>query len=110
LEELGYTVVAETDAVAAVGEFERRKDVIDLVITDKTMPQMTGLDVARAIRAIRPDVPVILCSGFQTVEDIQAQSDLGILHFINKPIMKHVMAQKVREVLNQKQRMGETQV
>jgi len=108
LEELGYTVLAETDAVAAVREFKRRKDVIDLVITDKTMPQMTGLAVAREIRAIRPDVPVILCSGFQTVEDIQAQSDLGILHFINKPIMKHVMAHKVREVLNQKQGMGET--
>ena len=102
LEALGYRVVAETDPAAAVETFRRDRDAFDLVITDKTMPHMTGFDLAREIRGIRGDIPVILCSGFMESDDMTRQSAHDISHFITKPIIKHEWATALRMVLDGK--------
>jgi CheY-like chemotaxis protein len=102
LEELGYQVVVETDPVKAIEEFKKDKETFDLVITDKTMPHMTGFDVARELREIRADIPVILCSGFQGKEDMEKQSAIGISCFIIKPIGMHILAETIRNVLDKR--------
>jgi CheY-like chemotaxis protein len=99
LEGLGYRVVAETDPVKAIDAFREDQDAFDLVITDKTMPHMTGFDVARELRKFRADIPVILCSGFQEKEDLEKQSALGIRFFIMKPVRMHELADAVRNAL-----------
>jgi len=99
LEKLGYEVVAETDPIKAVDLFKEDKDRFDLVITDKTMPKMTGFDLARDLKSVRPDVPVILCSGFQEKTDEAELSAVGISHFISKPIDIGLMAKAIRTVL-----------
>ncbi len=100
LEELGYKVLAETDPVKAIEEFTKARDSFDLVITDKTMPHMTGFDVAKYLRNIRADIPIIMCSGFQDKEDIEKQCALGINIFIVKPIAAFTLAESVRNILD----------
>ena len=63
LESFGYTVVAHTDPVRAWDEFRRDANRFDLVLTDQTMPRMTGTDLTREVRRLRPEIPVVLCSG-----------------------------------------------
>ena len=101
LEKLGYEVVAETDPIKAVDLFKADKDRFDLVITDKTMPKMTGFDLARELKSVRPEVPVILCSGFQEKTDEAELSAAGISHFISKPIDIGIMAKTIRATLEE---------
>jgi len=100
LERLGYLVTVATDPVGAIEVFRSDRNGFDLVITDKTMPRLTGYDVVREIRAIRADVPVILCSGFQDKEDLERQSRLGIDCFIAKPIALPQLAAAVRRIFD----------
>ncbi|HQM45873.1 MAG TPA: Cache 3/Cache 2 fusion domain-containing protein [Smithellaceae bacterium] len=109
LESLGYRVVEETDPVSAIETFRKDSGVFDLVITDKTMPHLTGYDVAHAIRSIRPDIPVILCSGFQEKEDLEKIKTSGINQIIIKPVRKNVMARTIRNVLDQNRSFGDNQ-
>ena len=74
----------------------------DLLITDKTMPHMTGFKLIQEIRKIRNDIPVILCSGFQEKEDTDKLALLGISSFIAKPISMHILADAIRKVLENK--------
>lgn len=99
LEELGYDVHVETDPVHALEIFRKYRDNFDLVITDKTMPRMTGFDVAREIKMIRGDMPIIMCSGFQENADNERISAHGISKFIVKPIGVGMLSKAVREVL-----------
>jgi len=100
LEALGYKVVAETDPQKAIEVFAQDKDAFDMVITDKTMPHMTGFDVARKIRGMRADIPIILCSGFQEKEDMEQQYISGITQFLPKPVRRHQLAEAVRRLLD----------
>jgi PAS domain S-box-containing protein len=100
LEMLGYRVFAESDPLRAIQMFKDENGLFDIVITDKTMPHMTGFDVAREIRAIRPDIPIILCSGFQEKEDVEKLAALGISLFVTKPIRRTEIAQAIRHVLD----------
>jgi CheY-like chemotaxis protein len=102
LKEIGYTVTALTDPVQAVELFRKKRGAFDLVITDKTMPHMTGFDVVREIRNIRADIPVIVCSGFQEKGDLDKIAALGVSRMIIKPAAMHVMANAIRNVLDQK--------
>jgi PAS domain S-box-containing protein len=103
LESLGYNVIAETNPVQAIETFRKDSKAFDLVITDKTMPQLTGFDVAHEIKSVRADIPVIFCSGFQEKEDVEKLKVLGISKLIIKPIRKSVLAKAIREVLDNKQ-------
>jgi PAS domain S-box-containing protein len=103
LEELGYRVVTETDPVGAIEVFKNNSDNFDIVITDKTMPRLTGFDVIRKIRAIRADIPVVLCSGYQDKEDMEKLQALGINQLITKPVRMIVLAKAIRDILDKDQ-------
>jgi len=100
LERLGYAVVATTSSIVALEAFQEEPDEFDLVITDQTMPNMTGTQLAKELIAIKPDIPVILCSGYpENVNQEEVQS-IGIKKFITKPISKQDITALIREVLD----------
>jgi signal transduction histidine kinase len=100
LENLGYEVTARTDSTEALKEFSLQPQNFDLVITDMTMPQMTGDELAQKLLNIKPDIPVILCTGFN--EDITEEKALsmGIQKFVMKPVIKNDLATTIRTVLD----------
>ncbi len=102
LEMLGYKVFAATDPLLAIEIFKENIEAIDLVITDKTMPHMTGFDFIRETRSLRADLPVIICSGFQEKEDMEKLADLRIGQLITKPVKMNVLAEAIREVLEKR--------
>jgi PAS domain S-box-containing protein len=99
LEQLGYEVVATTNSQEALGLFCSQSEKFDLVITDQTMPNMTGSELATKILHIKPDIPIILCTGFSEVITEEQAKALGIREFILKPISRQDMAQAIRKVL-----------
>ena len=101
LENLGYEVTARTDSNDALKEFSEKPQNFDLVITDMTMPHMTGDELAKKLLDIKPDIPVILCTGFN--EDITEEKALamGIQKFVMKPVIKNDLATTIRTVLDQ---------
>jgi PAS domain S-box-containing protein len=101
LEGLGYEVSSFTDPHDALAAFSRTPHDFDLVITDQTMPKMTGAMLANKVKAIRPDIPVMLCTGYsQTVSAEQAKSQ-GIEGYAMKPLVKREMAEAIHKVLGQ---------
>jgi PAS domain S-box-containing protein len=102
LEALGYHVVTRSSSIEALELFKIQKDRFDIVITDMTMPQMTGEKLAEELMKIRFDIPVILCTGFSSRIDEQEALNKGIRAFISKPIFKREIAEAVRRVLDQK--------
>ncbi|PKN76784.1 MAG: hypothetical protein CVU52_03265 [Deltaproteobacteria bacterium HGW-Deltaproteobacteria-10] len=98
-EELGYRVHIETNPARGIEALRNNSESFDVVITDKTMPHMTGFDVAREIRMIRADIPIILCSGYHEHKDIDKITSLGISKYICKPIKIGAMSAAIREVL-----------
>jgi PAS domain S-box-containing protein len=101
LESLGYDVVARNSSIEALELFKEKKDHFDLVITDMTMPHMTGEKLAEKLMQIRPDIPVILCTGFSLMIDEQKALDMGIRALISKPILKRQIAEAIRKVLDE---------
>jgi two-component system, cell cycle sensor histidine kinase and response regulator CckA len=95
LEGLGYKVTAHTDSRAALEAFRAQPGGFDLVITDLTMPGLTGIDLFREITAIRPDTPVILCTGFHDA----VRPEEMFRAFLTKPILMHELSETVQEVL-----------
>jgi PAS domain S-box-containing protein len=85
LERLGYRATSYRNGVDALVDFEAHPNNYDLVITDQTMPQMTGVQLAKGILRVRPDIPVILCTGYSEVIDAEEAKELGIREFIMKP-------------------------
>ena len=100
LASLGYDVVTRTSSIEALELFMAQTDRFDLVITDMTMPQMTGENLARELFRIRPDIPVILCTGFSARMDENKAMAMGIQAFISKPILKREIAEAIRAVLD----------
>ena len=101
LERLGYRVTAQTSSREALESFSSQPESYDLVITDLTMPTMTGLDLSREILRVRSDVPIIMCTGFSeliTAEDAKA---IGIRELIVKPIHTRQIAETIRRLLDQ---------
>ena len=85
LENLGYKVVGQTSSVDALSAFLEQPSKFDLVVTDLTMPKMTGVDLSQEILKIRPDMPIILCTGFSEELQPQKARRLGIKKMIMKP-------------------------
>jgi len=100
LEKLNYKVVADTDPIRAIKTFKENSHGFDIVITDKTMPHMTGFDVVKTIKDVRADIPVVLCSGFLEKEDAKKIEALGINRLITKPTTMSVLAKTIRDVLD----------
>jgi signal transduction histidine kinase/CheY-like chemotaxis protein len=99
LERLGYKVTASTDSKAALDVFARHPDDFDLVITDMTMPHMTGDRLARKMLDIKPQIPVILCTGFNEAISEEKALSMGIQKFVMKPVVKNELASTIRAVL-----------
>ena len=99
LEQLGYRVSAHTDSRAALDAFVAQPQAFDLLITDMTMPGMNGTGLTKAVKAVREDLPVILCTGFnEQVNENNAQS-LGIQALEMKPVSMQRLAETIRNVL-----------
>lgn len=97
---LGYTVVTHSDSVEALHEFRQDPQRYDLVITDMTMPRMTGRELAREIIGIRPGIPIIICTGFSEYIDAGKAKELGIRAFLMKPLARKDLAEAVRAALD----------
>lgn len=100
LEGLGYEVVPATGSAEALAIFREQPARIDLVITDMTMPGMTGKDLAKELLKIRPDLPIILCSGFSELITEEEAKRVGIKKFLMKPLSLRTLAKLVRETLD----------
>ncbi len=99
LSHLGYSVTAHTSSVDALELFQRTPEQFDLVITDYAMPNMTGDILSLKILSIRPDIPVILCSGYSKSMSVEKAHKIGIKGFLNKPIVQSELANIIRMVL-----------
>ena len=103
LERLGYRVTIRTNSIEALNTFQTRPDQFDLVITDQTMPGMTGLDLARRMLQIRPRMPIILCTGFSNLISEDKARIYGIKGFAMKPLAKKDLGNLIRKVLEEMQ-------
>ena len=103
LKNLGYKVTARTSSVEALEAFKNDPNGFDLVITDQTMPNMTGKDLAKELMSNRADIPIILCTGFSEQIDENKAKGMGISAFLMKPIVMQDMADTIRQVLDKKQ-------
>lgn len=97
---LGYKVTAVTSSVEALRILKAEPDNFNLVITDMTMPHMTGQKLAEEIFRIKPEMPIILCTGFSELITKEKARRIGISKFITKPISPNNLAKYVREILD----------
>ncbi|MDD2466292.1 MAG: PAS domain S-box protein [Desulfobulbus sp.] len=104
LERLGYHVTVQTSSQDALEIFQQTPEAFDAVITDQTMPGLTGVDLARKILQVRPNFPIILCTGYSSLINEHQARAFGIKGFAMKPISNKALAQLLREVLDEKQR------
>ncbi|MBN1846972.1 MAG: response regulator [Deltaproteobacteria bacterium] len=100
LEYLGYDVIIEKNPSKAFNLFQEKPDFFDLVITDMTMPEMTGIDLLKKIKQIRPNIPIILCTGYSDLIDEDKANDLGIAAYLVKPIETKDLSKVLRKVLD----------
>ena len=103
LEGLGYKVTTMTDSVKALKSFSKNPSRFDLVFTDQTMPEIPGLDLAEEFLKIRPDIPIILCTGHSDTVSPEIAKEAGISGFLMKPLAKREVALAIRRVLDAKQ-------
>jgi CheY-like chemotaxis protein len=103
LAQLGYEVVAHTSSVEALAAFQAAPQHFDLVITDYTMPQMTGEALVHTLRRLRPDLPIILGTGFNHTMDAERARALGIDAFLMKPWMVRDLAHTIQQVFARRQ-------
>jgi CheY-like chemotaxis protein len=100
LERLGYQVEVRRNPVEALEVCRANPDQFDLVITDMTMPKMTGDRLVQEIIKIRPDMPIIISTGFHENIDEEKARQVGIRQYIEKPLNRRILAEVVREVLD----------
>jgi len=99
LSSLGYEVTALSDSLEAFNIFAKNPDNFDLVITDQSMPDMSGTQLTKNILQIRPDIPIILCTGFSEMISEKTAKDMGINEYMHKPFSKQEIAETIRRVL-----------
>jgi PAS domain S-box-containing protein len=100
LEELGYQVTAISSSVEALDLFGTNSDKFDLVITDMTMPRMTGEKLAKELMNIRPDIPIVICTGYSESLTEESAKSMGIKEYAMKPLVMRDLAKIVRKVLD----------
>lgn len=103
LESLGYSVVTRTSSLEALELFRSQPQAFDLVVSDMTMPQMTGDKLAIEILSIRSEIPIILCTGYSNKINDETATAIGVKALTHKPIAKGELSQVVRQVLDGKQ-------
>lgn len=99
LTHLGYRVLPASTPEQAVQYFVQGKERIDLLITDHTMPRMTGLQLAAKVSALQPGLPIILCSGYSEAVTAEEAQRCGVRRFMAKPVDMRLLALAIREIL-----------
>ena len=102
LERLGYHVTTRRTSLDALTTFKNQPDAFDLIITDQTMPGMTGVDLARRILQIRPNMPIILCTGYNSQVTEEIAQTAGIKGFAYKPVTKKEIGELIQRVLGER--------
>ncbi len=102
LTHLGYDVVTHTSSLKALDAFQADPQSFDLVIADQTMPEMTGTTLVETLRRVRPDIPIILCTGFSHRVNAEKAKALGIEAFVHKPEKTQDLAVTIRRVLDER--------
>jgi CheY-like chemotaxis protein len=108
LQRLGYKVTAFTDSRDAEAAFQANAAAFDLVITDMAMPHITGAKLAGIMIAVRPDIPIILCTGYSNRINKKTAKDIGIKYFFEKPVAMSELAHAVRNTLDEAMRKQDT--
>ena len=98
----GYHVTAETSSINALETFKSNPTTFDMVITDQTMPEMSGAELSAEILKIRPDMPIILCTGYSSKISAEESRIMGISEFMSKPVNRENLVDTVRKVLDNK--------
>jgi nitrogen-specific signal transduction histidine kinase/ActR/RegA family two-component response regulator len=101
LERQGYKVTTQTSSIEALKLFSSHPDEFDLVVTDLTMPKLTGDQLARELKKIRPNIPVVLCTGYSKQIDEKMAAEIGIKAFAYSPIVKKELTHTIRKVLDE---------
>ena len=96
----GFNVEKAANGLEGIKKFD--EGTFDLVITDMTMPNMTGMDLTKQLMNIRHDIPIILCTGFSELINENKAKDMGISAFAMKPLAMNEIAVTIREVLDKK--------
>ncbi len=99
---LGYKVTTKISSVEALEIFKLNPDQFDFIITDQSMPDMSGAELVAEILKVRPDIPIILCTGYSTKVSEDNAKEKGISKYINKPYSKRLLSEAIREVLDEK--------
>jgi len=99
LQRLGYKVSAFTDSPSALKAFRKNPDSFDLVITDSSMSKISGLELAQELLRLRPDLPIILATGFSETEKISKAEEIGIRECLEKPILAGDLDKTIRRLL-----------
>jgi PAS domain S-box-containing protein len=100
LELHGYTITSYTNGLQALQEFTLRPNDFDLVITDMTMPYMTGAELSQKLIEIRPDIQIILCSGYSEIMNTEKAGAMGVAEYLEKPIIIDTLLKAIRNVLD----------
>jgi len=100
LERLGYKITKCINSVEALQIFKTNLDFFDLIITDMTMPNMTGSQLAKEIKKLKPNIPIIICTGFSEQINEKKCKSIGLQGFVMKPIIKREIAKIIRKALN----------
>jgi PAS domain S-box-containing protein len=102
LEKIGYQVTTRTSSIEALEAFKAKPWDYDLLLTDMTMPNMTGDTLAEEILKIRPDLPVILCTGYSTMISPEKAAEKGIQQLLEKPLSLKQLSESMRMVLDKR--------
>lgn len=102
LSRLGYTVTVKTSSEEALAQFKDNSHSFDLLITDQSMPILSGGKLAQEVLSIRPDMPIILCTGYSSILSEERAMEIGIKKYLMKPVSSIDLARTVRSVLDRK--------
>lgn len=100
LEKMGYQVTVFSSSLEALKAFKADPAQFDIVFTDQTMPDMPGTELADRLLRIRPDLPIILCTGFSSMIKEGDFKDVGFSGFLSKPYTKMELSRVLGEVFN----------
>lgn len=106
LERLGYQVTGLTSSPQALELFRQDPQAFDLVVTDQTMPRLTGVEMAREMMSLRPELPIILCTGYSDLVSPESVRKMGLKGYLLKPLVKRDLAQAVRRALEDRGWIG----
>ncbi len=102
LEDLGYTVVGVTDSREALAKVRAEPGRFDLIVTDQTLPGLTGSEFAKHVLAIDPSMPIIICTGYSAISSEEEALTIGIKKYIHKPVEEDELVRTIRKILDER--------